>query len=389
MAQITKKEKKDGSSSYFVRVLVGVDSSGKKIVKSKSFSPEKGLTPTQEQKALDAFVKRFEVEASLEWEKNRDNPERQQEEAIKHSKLTLLEFIDTVFLPLYVNDGNKSQITIDFYNNEIKRIRQFFGTVQLRYCDSIKIQEYFKFLRTEYKTPRGTELSANSLKHCYKTLCTIFKFALTNDYILKNPMDKVPAPKVPKKKVDAMTQEEAKQFVGALEGTELEFRTKVYLMLTSGLRRGEVCGLQWSDIDFKRGLLSINRAMVKSEGNSCIESTPKTENSIRTIPLTRTALEMLLALKTTNKGIWVFKNRFPNTLTQQVKKFTKQIGLPDYSPHDLRHTCATLLLQGGTDIKSVATILGHSDASTTLEYYCGYDIRQMAKAVSAFDTMLA
>lgn len=387
MAQITKKEKKDGSSSYFIRVLVGVDSSGKKIVKSKSFSPEEGLTPAQEKKALDAFVKRFEIEASLEWEKNRDNPQRQQEEAIQHSKLTLLEFIDTVFLPLYVNDGSKSQITIDFYNNEIKRIRQFFGTVQLRYCDSIKIQEYFKFLRTEYKTPRGTELSASSLKHCYKTLCTIFKFALTNDYILKNPMDKVPAPKVPKKKVDAMTQEEAKRFMDGLVDTSLEFRTKVMIMLTTGLRRGEVCGLQWQDIDFIHNEISVNRAIVKGEGNSCLESTPKTENSIRTVPMPKATAQLLFALKTINRGLWVFKSRYPNTLTQDVKKYTKRIGLPDYSPHDLRHTCATLLLQNGVDIQSIATLLGHTDTSTTFDYYIGSDKRKIAQAVSLFDNI--
>lgn len=387
MAQINKKEKKDGSSSYFIRVLVGVDSSGKKIVKSKSFSPEEGLTPAQEQKALDAFVKRFEIEASLEWEKNRDNPQRQQEEAIQHSKLTLLEFIDTVFLPLYVNDGSKSQITIDFYNNEIKRIRQFFGTVQLRYCDSIKIQEYFKFLRTEYKTPRGTELSANSLKHCYKTLCTIFKFALTNDYILKNPMDKVPAPKVPKKKVDAMTQEEAKRFMDGLVDTSLEFRAKVMIMLTTGLRRGEVCGLQWQDIDFIHNEISVNRAIVKGEGNSCLESTPKTENSIRTVPMPKATAQLLFALKTINRGLWVFKSRYPNTLTQDVKKYTKRIGLPDYSPHDLRHTCATLLLQNGVDIQSIATLLGHTDTSTTFDYYIGSDKRKIAQAVSLFDNI--
>ena len=172
-----------------------------------------------------------------------------------------------------------------------------------------------------------------------------------------------------------------------LAGTSLEFRTKVMIMLTTGLRRGEVCGLQWQDIDFINNEISVNRAIVKEEHNSCLETTPKTENSIRTVPMPKGTAQLLFALKSINKGLWVFKNRYPNTLTQDVKKYTKRIGLPDYSPHDLRHTCATLLLQNGVDIQSIATLLGHSDTSTTFDYYIGSDKRKIAQAVSLFDNI--
>lgn len=388
MAQIQKREKKDGSFSYTIRVRVGVDTSGKKVVKSTTYNPAAGTTEKEIQKELKALTAKFEVQAAAEWETELNNPERQNQKP-SENKITLIDFIDKVFFPLYVDDGTKAQSTIDFYNNEIKRIKAFFGTVQLRYCDKTKVLAYFKFLRTEYKTPKGEPISPSTLKHCFKTLKTIFKFALDNDYIEKDPMRGIKTPEVPHKKVDAMTGEQARIFVEGLKETTPEFRTKLYLMLTSGLRRGEVLGLQWQDIDFRNNCLTVKRQIVKAEGNSTLETTPKTANSVRTVPLTAFTVELLRELKTINKGLWVFKSRYPNTLTQDVKDYTKKIGIGDYSPHDLRHTCATLLLQNGTDIKSISELLGHADTSTTFDYYIGSDSKKVAKAVSAFDRMLA
>ena len=76
--------------------------------------------------------------------------------------------------------------------------------------------------------------------------------------------------------------------------------------------------------------------------------------------------------------------RDPNSITRRVKRFMKLHDLPDMSPHDLRHTCATLLLSNGADIKSVSEILGHTDASTTLNFYVRSDIQQMKVATDKF-----
>ena len=76
--------------------------------------------------------------------------------------------------------------------------------------------------------------------------------------------------------------------------------------------------------------------------------------------------------------------RDPNAVTRRVKRFMKSNGLPDMSPHDLRHSCATLLLSNGADIKSVQEILGHADASTTLNFYVKADLQQMKAATNKF-----
>lgn len=127
-------------------------------------------------------------------------------------------------------------------------------------------------------------------------------------------------------------------------------------------------------------------------------STPKTSASLRTIPLMSSTLKLLNALKAQRMAEHpntilddsfifpgensIFAPRDPAAVTQRVKRFMRSNGLPDMSPHDLRHSCATLLLSSGADVKSVQEILGHTNASTTLNFYVKADINQMQAASS-------
>lgn len=174
----------------------------------------------------------------------------------------------------------------------------------------------------------------------------------------------------------------------------------VVLLITSGLRRGECLGLQWRDIDYENATINIERAVTYTPESGILVSAPKTANSIRVIPIMDSAMQLLNLLKhkqeRSEKGhdlshafIFgkqddVFSPRDPNAVTRRMKRFVRSVGLPDFSPHDLRHTCASLLLSSGTDIKSVQEILGHADARTTLNYYVKTDIQQMKNASNKF-----
>ena len=159
-------------------------------------------------------------------------------------------------------------------------------------------------------------------------------------------------------------------------------------------------GLKWKDINENACTISIERNVSYTPESGVIVSTPKTANSIRTIPIMPSTLQLLQQLKQETqqqhpgtdlkdaflfpKGNEIFTARDPNSVTRRVKRFMKNNGFPDLSPHDLRHSCATLLLSQGADIKSVQEILGHADASTTLNFYVKTDLRQMQAATDKF-----
>ena len=127
---------------------------------------------------------------------------------------------------------------------------------------------------------------------------------------------------------------------------------------------------------------------------------PKTAHSVRTIPVVPSTLALLKQLQkqqerehpaTLLTRAFVFSSpgdpfepRDPSAITRHMKRFVQRAGLPDVSPHDLRHSCASLLLSSGADIKSVQEILGHADASTTLNFYVKTDLKQMRSATEKY-----
>ena len=208
-----------------------------------------------------------------------------------------------------------------------------------------------------------------------------------------------------KKKVDAMTPEQAKVFFSLADHCAADLRCMLYLLTTTGVRRGELVGLKWRDVDIGAAVLHVERGVAYTHKTGVVMSTPKTPSSIRDIPLMPATVDILNRYKEYMKNknqttiindAYLFHMRGdifrpidPNAITRRVKRFMRNSGLPDLSPHDLRHSCATLLLAQGADVKSVQQILGHSDASTTLNFYVKADLQQMRaatdKMAAAFD----
>jgi integrase len=216
------------------------------------------------------------------------------------------------------------------------------------------------------------------------------------NYISVNPLEKVKTPKLIKHKVDALSKGEALVFIREVEKLPLKQQLMYALLLTTGIRRGECFGLQWRDIDFESRLIHIERNVTYTTLKGVSVGLPKTNTGVRDIPITDGVLSLLTDYKTNEQhcfslsedaflfhpeGLPLTPND-PTYITKHMKRFMKRIGLPDMSPHDLRHTCASLLLQSGADIKSVQDILGHANASTTLNFYVRSDMDTMRGATA-------
>ena len=398
MANIREKQKDGRIISYSFTVCLGRDTNGKQVRRFTTWAPPEGLAPTKARKAAERAADAWETEVRAEYQKEKEAKAQGRAYMLPPEKRhdDFVTFVKGNWLTLQIRGGNAKPSTVAFYEYMTKPITEYFQSAVLQEISPADIQRYFIYLRTEHKSKLGKPLSPKSIRHQYVTLNTIFEYAEKQEMISKNPMRKVEAPKKQKKPVDALTQEQAAQLFKLLPSLPLDFRCILLLLITTGMRRGECMGLQWGDIDETASTVRIERNVSYTPESGVIVSTPKTVNSIRTIPIMPGTLRLLqqyqqevqkqnpgTILKSAflfPKGGDVFAARDPNSITRRVKRFMKNNGFPDLSPHDLRHSCATLLLSQGADIKSVQEILGHADASTTLNFYVKADLRQMQAA---------
>lgn len=163
-----------------------------------------------------------------------------------------------------------------------------------------------------------------------------------------------------------------------------------YTELTTGLRRGEICGLKWEDFDAENGKLKVRRSVAKRKGGGLNIGETKTETGTRTIVLPPSTAELLRKRKETAVSEWIFPNIYepekpmhPDYAYHRLKTLLKQAELPLIRFHDLRHTFATHALVGGVDAKTLSGILGHTNASFTLDTYTHVttDMQRNASAI--------
>ena len=236
-------------------------------------------------------------------------------------------------------------------------------------------------------------LSPTSVKYVHHVLSKGMKDALASDLISKNPCEFAKLPKQRKYKAQILTSEQAGQLLAAAEQTSIYIEMMFAVCL--GLRRGEVLGIQYRDIDFEKGTIHIQRqiTVIKSSKEPPYGktewgiSTLKTTESERLLYMPKplleairerqrqTKLDKLRNGKSYNDNGFIccdehgnFRN--PHTLYTQYKKLLKQLNLPDIRFHDLRHSYATAMIEQKIPLKAVSHMLGHSSISVTADIYC-------------------
>jgi len=240
-------------------------------------------------------------------------------------------------------------------------------------------------------------LSPRTVIYIHVTLHRALSLAVRWNLVPRNVTDLVDAPRVLKKQIMPLTDEEVNTLFETVRGNPLE---ALYILgVTSGLRKGELLGLKWNDINFDTRTLQVKRSLSQTkEGPMFVP--PKTAKSRRSIGLSRIAIDALRRHKLVQdeqKRTWtldydlVFPNdvgeprRSRNVINRCFERVKKKANLPDIRFHDLRHTCATLLFTKGVHPKIVQEMLGHSSISITLDTYSHVLPNMQSEAVRAME----
>lgn len=269
----------------------------------------------------------------------------------------------------------------DTYENTVeKHLIPYFKDASLTDIKPLDIQDFFAVNR---------QRSASSLKKMRMCLNAIFETAIDNDICYKNPVKNVTwvSDREANKK-QVYTDEQIDWVINYALNDSHPF-PDVVVLLETGLRRGELVGLKWDDVDLEHHTLSVNRSLSESRENaSVIENEPKW-GSYRTIPLSPRIVEVLQKLPRYSE--YVFPNRngdaySPNTWSRKLTRYMRTMhqcnpNVPILSAHELRHTHGTALRRRGVDIYTIQKLLGHKDIKITSEIYVHNETDTLKKAL--------
>lgn len=237
-------------------------------------------------------------------------------------------------------------------------------------------------LQSLYRAKLDSGLAPRTVQIIHATLRKALKQAVKWQLIPKNVAQSVDPPNVQKREINPLDEMQVKRLLKAAEESKLE--ALYILAITTGMRSGELLGLQWGDVDFRSGTLQVRRTIF----NGRVE-TPKTPKSRRSIKLTQISVKALQ--KHPRVSDWVFCTKVGTPISahnlhrRSWKPLLKKAGLPDMRFHDLRHTCASLLLSKGIHPKIVQEMLGHANISITLDTYSHLLPNMQDKAARAMD----
>ena len=270
--------------------------------------------------------------------------------------------------------------------------------IPLNDLSTLHLQQFYKKLLAEgrverieaQKQPKG--LSTKTVRNIHQIISSALKLAVEQRLIARNPADGCALPKAERKEMQTLPVEQLTSFLR--EAKDSGVYELYYLDLATGLRRGELLGLKWTDVDLDRGVLKIQRAISRQNGK-VVEAPLKTKNAYRTLPLSADAIDVLMQQRRkTGNSEWVFPSptggpMSPDSVLHMLHRVLKRAGLPKVRFHDLRHTFATLALQNGVDVKTVSGVLGHFSAGFTLDTYAHVTTSAKREAAKTMGNLLS
>lgn len=393
-----KGVQKRGETSYFFTVYTSTrGADGRYGRRTKTITVNDPLTPKRLRDHLTYEYAKFkqEVEAG---------------EYITPEKMTFTSFVEEWKQKYAIKQLRHN--TMEAYLGHLhNRVIPAFGHLALSDIKTMHIVDLMDELGKTEKlgNSKGT-LSPATIQYVLRAVRSVFNRAVEWKLIKSSPADGVKKPKVERKEIDVYSDEEAAKLFKVLKGEASHWRIMITLALTTGLRRGELLGLEWKHIDLEEGTLSVEQSLSTSKGNRYMISEPKTKSSIRKLRLSDPLINELKAYKAhcnqerlLISDLWEEGERYfvftamngkpisPYSVNNYWKKFIEKHNLRYIRFHDLRHTAATWMLNKGMDkgvtIKNVSDILGHADISTTLNLYAHTQEKDKQAAADTFNSL--
>ena len=266
------------------------------------------------------------------------------------------------------------------YSNLIdKHIIPELGDICISQINSVLLADFMNHKLKHGRIDKNGGLAASYVKNIMIIVTEIINFSIDEGY--SSPIRiKLHMPKNEKDEIRVMDKINQKTLEDYLFSHLTPTNMGILLSLNTGLRIGEICALKWSDIDFQKAILKINSTVsrVKSDDGSSSKSkliidTPKTQSSIREIPIISQLIKPLIFLYETRNSEYIISAETsfvsPRTFEYRFHTVLKKCRIASFNYHVLRHTFATRCIEGGVDIKSLSEILGHANVSVTLNTY--------------------
>jgi len=453
MATVEKR-----GNSYRIVVYEGYDINGKQKTKKHTWNPDPDMTQKQVEKELERQKVLFEEqvkkgqyyssdlrfsEYSDIWMKNYG--ERQlAPKTLERYKALLVKINDAIgnirlvnLQPHHINEfimtleGGKREDTKYTAVADLKELSKIRGITRAKLAEQSGVTEstiyaafrgqgvrkataiaVCKTLKVNIKDTfvengENEKLAPKTVLHYFRVISSILKSAVKDDQLIdSNPADRMRPPRSVRKEAEYLDDIQSIQLLELLEEEPIKYKTAIIMLLFLGLRRGELLGLEWSDIDFNNRKVNIRRTSQYIAGKGIITKEPKTSSSVRTIKLSDICFDQLQTYRAWQEeqrlalgNQWHNINRLfttwnglpmhPDTLSGWFKDFIKRSDLPNIHLHSLRHTNATLMIASGIDIRTVTRRLGHAQTSTTMNIYTHAIQSADAKAADKLDDMLS
>ena len=328
---------------------------------------------------------------------NRERNIYQGVDLTEDSRMTLGEWLDRWLEERVAPSVRES--TLESYRYHIRHhIKPRLGSKPIGKITADDVQKLYREIqncgRIQEDPVWGHALSGSTVRRLHGVFHMAMDAAVRAHLIPKNPTEGVTLPKKKTVPKQVLNDAQLERFMKEVQNDPI-WHDFFYTELTTGLRQGEICSLMWSDFDEAHGTLSVRRTLHIQKGGRLVTGETKTGTGKRTITLPPSTAGLLAQRKKSSYSQWIFPNPLrpeqpanPNAAYNHLKTLLKRAGLPSIRFHDLRHTFATHALASGVDAKTLSGILGHTQASFTLDTYTHVTGDMQRQAAQVMDTFM-